>query len=64
MNQITIALNGASHLLAEVRSTVEWVLNGLHGEVRVTTVDNFKNMCTLPFGIFRRPLTSRDWTIT
>jgi len=46
VNQITIALNGARNLLAEVGSAVKRVLNGLHGEVRVTTVHDFKK-CNL-----------------
>ena len=54
VNQITVTLNGTSDLLAEVRSTVEWVLNGLHSEVSVSSVNNFKNIYTLPFGIFMK----------
>ena len=42
VDQITVALNGAGDLLAEVGSTVERVLNGLHGKVGVTAVHNFK----------------------
>ncbi len=38
VDQITVTLNSDSHLLAKARGTVERVLNGLHGEVRVTTV--------------------------
>jgi hypothetical protein len=43
VNQVTVTLNRARNLLAEVGSTVEGVLNGLHGEVRVTTIYNLKN---------------------
>ena len=42
VDQITVALNRARNLLAEVGSTVKRVLNGLHGEVGVTTVHNLK----------------------
>ena len=42
VDQITIALNGAGDLLAEVGSTVEGVLNRLHRKVRVTTVHDLK----------------------
>jgi hypothetical protein len=38
VDQITVALDSAGHLLAEVGGTVERVLNCLHGEVSVTTV--------------------------
>jgi hypothetical protein len=43
VNQITIALDGAGDLLAEVRGAVERVLDRLHGEVGVTTIYNLKN---------------------
>jgi hypothetical protein len=36
-------LDGAGDLLAEVRGTIERVLNGLHGEVGVATIDNLEN---------------------
>jgi hypothetical protein len=42
MDQITVALNGAGDLLAEVGSTVEGVLNRLHSKVCVTTIYNLK----------------------
>jgi hypothetical protein len=42
MNQITVTLDGAGHLLAKVGSAVEGVLNGLHGKVGVTTVHNLE----------------------
>jgi len=42
VDQITITLNGTSDLLAEVRSTVEWVLNGLHGEVGVSSINDLE----------------------
>ena len=42
MNQVTVTLNSASDLLAKVRGTIERVLNGLHGEVGVTTVNHLK----------------------
>jgi len=54
VDQITIALNGASDLLAKVGSTVEGVLNGFHGKVCVSAVHNLKNKNTLPFGIFMK----------
>ena len=38
VDQITVALDSAGHLLAEVGGTVEGVLNRLHGEVSVATV--------------------------
>ncbi len=38
VDEITVTLDGAGHLLAEVRGTVERVFNGLHGEVGVATV--------------------------
>ena len=42
MDQVTIALNGASHTLTEARGAVEGVLNGLHGKVGVTTIDHLE----------------------
>lgn len=38
VDQVTIALNGTSDLLAEVGGTIEGVLNGLHRKVSVATV--------------------------
>jgi len=43
VDQVTVALDRARNLLAEVRGTVKRVLDGLHGEVGVTTVNNLKN---------------------
>ncbi len=40
VDKITIALDSAGNLLAEVGGTIEGVLNGLHGKVSVTTVYN------------------------
>ncbi len=37
-DKVTIACNGARHLLAERGNTVKRLLNGLHREVRVTTI--------------------------
>ena len=42
VDQITVALDCAGDSLAETRGTVERVLNGLHGEVGVTTVNNLE----------------------
>ena len=42
VDQVTVTLDGAGYTLAEARGTVERVLNGLHGEVGVTTVDNLE----------------------
>ncbi len=42
VDQVTIALDGAGHLLAKVGGTVEGVFNGFHGKVSVATVHNFK----------------------
>ncbi len=42
VDQITVALDRARHLLAEVRGTVERVLDRLHGEVRVPAVDQLE----------------------
>ena len=55
MDEITVALDSAGDLLAEVRGAVKRVLDGLHGKVGVTSVDHFedKKVKTLPFGIFR-----------
>lgn len=39
VDQITVTLDSAGYTLAEARGTVKRVLNGLHGEVGVTTVD-------------------------
>ena len=43
VDQITITLNGAGDLLAEVRSTVERVLDRLHREVGVTTIHDLED---------------------
>lgn len=73
VDQITVAADGALHLLAEVGGAVEGLFNGFHGEVSVATVHNLEDKhskkSTLPFGIFctRRLGTYgslRDWTIT
>ena len=42
VNQITVALDGAGNLLAEVRGAVERVLDRLHGKVGVTAVHNLE----------------------
>ena len=42
VNQITVALDGAGDLLAEVRGAVERVLDGLHGKVGVTAVHHLE----------------------
>jgi hypothetical protein len=42
VDQVTIALDGAGDLLAEVRGTIERVLNGLHGEVGVAAVNHLE----------------------
>lgn len=66
VDQITIALDRARYLLAEVRGTIEGVLNGLHCEVSVTTIYNLEDKFgTLPFGIFNIVrLFIRDWTLS
>ena len=38
VDQVTVTLDGHGHLLAKARGTVERVLDGLHGEVRVSAV--------------------------
>ena len=42
VDQVTVALDRARDLLAEVRRTIERVLNGLHGEVRVAAVNHLE----------------------
>ena len=42
VDQVTIALDGAGDLLAEVGGTIERVLNGLHGEVGVAAVNHLE----------------------
>jgi len=42
VDQVTVALNSDSDLLAEARGTVERVLDGLHGEVSVTAVNHLE----------------------
>jgi hypothetical protein len=42
VDQVTVALDGARDLLAEVGGTIEGVLNGLHGEVGVSAVNNLE----------------------
>jgi hypothetical protein len=42
VDQITVALDSAGDLLAEVRGAVERVLNGLHGEVGVAAVHHLE----------------------
>ncbi len=46
VDQITVALDSAGDLLAEVRGAVEGVLNGLHGEVSVAAVNHLEE-CNL-----------------
>jgi hypothetical protein len=40
VDKITIALDSAGNLLAEVGSTIERIFNGLHGKVGIATVDD------------------------
>jgi hypothetical protein len=42
VDQVTVALDSARDSLTEARGTVERVLNGLHGEVSVATVDRLE----------------------
>jgi hypothetical protein len=42
VNQVTVALNRAGHTLAEAGRAVERVLNRLHGEVGVATIDRLE----------------------
>jgi hypothetical protein len=42
VDEITIALDRAGNLLAEVGGTIEGVFNGLHGEVSVSAVDDLE----------------------
>jgi len=42
VDQVAVTRDGALHLLAEVRRAVESLLNRLHGEVRVATVDHLE----------------------
>ena len=42
VDQITVALDRARYTLAEARGTVERVLDGLHGEVRVAAIDHLE----------------------
>ena len=42
VDQVTIALNGASHTLAKARRAVERVLNRLHGKVGVAAVNHLE----------------------
>ena len=46
VDQITVALDRARYTLAEARGAVERVLDGLHGEVGVATV-NYLEECDL-----------------
>ena len=46
MDQVAVALDRARDLVAEARVAVEGVLNGLHREVRVATVDRLEE-CNL-----------------
>jgi hypothetical protein len=56
VDQVAVALDRARDLVAEAGVAVERVLDGLHREVRVATVNDLEDkVCTLPFGIFRRP---------
>ena len=42
MDEITVALDSAGDLLAEVRGAVKRVLDGLHGKVSVAPVYHFE----------------------
>ena len=42
MDEITVALDGAGDLLAEVRSAVKRVLNGLHGKVGMSAINHLE----------------------
>jgi hypothetical protein len=53
VDQVTITLDGTSDLVTKARVSIERVLNGLHREVGVTTINRLENKAnTLPFGIF------------
>jgi hypothetical protein len=43
VDEITVALDGAGDLLAEVRGAVKRVLDGLHGKVGVTSINDLEN---------------------
>jgi hypothetical protein len=43
VDEITVALDGAGDLLAEVRGAVKRVLDGLHGKVSVTPINDFED---------------------
>ena len=66
VDQITVAADRALHLLAEVGRAVEGLLNRLHGEVSVATVDNLEDKVYPPFrDISERPsLTFKDGPLT
>jgi hypothetical protein len=65
VDQVTVAADGALHLLAEVRGTIERLLNGLHREVGVATVNDLEDKVKYPpFREISGPLLPRDWTIT
>jgi hypothetical protein len=48
VDQITVAADGALHLLAEVGGAVEGLFNGFHGEVSVATVHNLEDKFEVP----------------
>ena len=77
VDQIAVTADGALHLLAEVGAAVEGLLNGLHGEVSVATVDDledkdipslsgyFWSWKLVPFlALLASRASPRDWTIT
>jgi hypothetical protein len=43
VDEITVALDSAGDLLAEVRGAVKRVLDGLHGKVSVTSINDLEN---------------------
>ena len=75
VDKVTVALDRARHLLAPVRGAVEGVLDGLHGEVGVTTVHDLEDLCKPSLSGYLNTSSHpksclllvnylRDWTIT
>jgi hypothetical protein len=50
LDQVTVAADGASHLLAEAGATVEGLLDGLGAVVGVAAIDDLENVYSLAFG--------------
>jgi len=65
VDQVTVAADGALHLLAEVGRAIEGLLNRLHGEVCVATVNDLEDKVIPSLsGYFEPSLSGLDYNLS